>query len=133
MAIWRPTASSRDGGFDPTYRFATSWILPPAVLFFVRATLSLYAFTTQFFIFGWNGTHGRGVDSGHSFSYFTILTYWGLAFYYAFAALHTGSYWLKGRPLLDQWPKALQIAHSIFYTTVTTFPFIVTGEGLRQP
>lgn len=127
MAIWRTSAPSRDGSFDPTHRFATSWILPPAVLFVARALLSLYAFVTQFFIFGWNGTHGKGGDSGRSFSFFTILTYWGLAFYFAFAALHTGSYWLTGKPFLNRWARPLQWAHSAFYSTIVVYPFIVTG------
>ncbi|KAF1966198.1 hypothetical protein BU23DRAFT_332563 [Bimuria novae-zelandiae CBS 107.79] len=127
MAIWRPSPAARDGGFDPTYRFATSWVFTPAVLFFARALLSLYAFATIFYIFGWNGTHGRGVDTGRSFSYFTQLTYWGLAFYYAFAALHTGSYWLTGRPLLNRWWGPLRWAHSAFYSTIVIYPFIVTA------
>jgi hypothetical protein len=113
---------------DPTYRFATSWILSPALLFCIRALLSLYAFATLFTIFGWNGTHGNSEQSRRSFSYFTNLTYWGLAFYYAFAAVHTGSYWLTGKPFLARWPKALQIAHSMFYSTVVIYPFIVTSE-----
>ncbi|KAJ4351566.1 uncharacterized protein N0V89_006909 [Didymosphaeria variabile] len=127
MAPWTRKTSGRDGGFDPTYRFATSWIVSPAVLFFARALLSLYAFATQFYIFGWNGTHGRGVDTGHSFSYFTILTYWGLAFYFAFAALHTGSYWLTGKPFLHRWIAPLRWAHSAFYSTIVVYPFIVTA------
>lgn len=127
MPIWRSSTSSPEGGFDPTYRFATSWILPPALLCFTRALLSLYAFATLFFILGWNGTHGRNADSGRSFSYFTILTYWGLAFYFAFAALHTGSYWLTGRPFLNRWISPLRWAHSAFYSTIVVYPFIVTG------
>src|ERR1700743_1200459 len=67
--------------FDPTYRYATSWILPPAALFFIRALLSLYAFVTILFVIGWDGTHFG--TAGQTFSYFTHLTYWGLAFYNA--------------------------------------------------
>lgn len=111
--------------FDPTYRFTTSWILSPAALFFVRALLSTYAFVTIFFILGYDGTHGG--KAGQTFSYFTSLTYWGLAFYYLFAALHTGWYWQKGKPLLANWPRPLQEAHSAFYTTITVFPFLVTS------
>jgi hypothetical protein len=114
--------------FDPTQRFVTSWILSPALLFGVRALLSLYAFTTLFTIFGWNGSHGMSDQSRYSFSYFTHLTYWGLAFYFAFAAIHTGSYWLKGTSFLSRWPRALQVAHSMFYSTVVVYPFIVTSK-----
>jgi hypothetical protein len=116
------------GVFDPTHRFVTSWILPPAVLFGLRTLLAVYAFTTLFTIFGWNGTHGRSRESQHSFSFFTNLTYWGLAFYYAFSAAHTGSYWLTGVPFLARWPKTLQVAHSMFYTTIVVYPWIVTSK-----
>ncbi|KAF9739362.1 hypothetical protein PMIN01_01996 [Paraphaeosphaeria minitans] len=126
MAICKRQTSGREGAFDPTYRFSTSWILPPAVIFFARALLSLYAFATLFYIFGWNGTHGRDIDSRRSFSFFTILTYWGLAFYFAFAAAHTGSYWLTGRPFLNRWYAPLRWAHSAFYSTIAVYPFIVT-------
>jgi hypothetical protein len=128
MAIGTRLLSPYVGIFDPTNRFATSWILPPALLFGFRALLSLYAFVTLFTIFGWNGSHGRSEESRHSFSFFTNLTYWGLAFYEAFAAIHTASYWLTGTPLLARWPKALQIAHSMFYSTIVVYPFIVTSK-----
>ncbi|KAG5937627.1 hypothetical protein E4U53_008169 [Claviceps sorghi] len=69
-----------------------------------------------------------------SFSYFTVLTYWGLAFYFAVSAVHTLSYArrLARRPqsptcLLDALPRALQALHSLFYTTVVTLPFLVTA------
>lgn len=112
--------------FDPTYRFSTSWLLPPTALFAFRALLSLYSFTTIFTIFGWYGSHGLVEASHRSFSYFTNLTYWGLAFYFAFSAAHTVSYWLTGAPLLARWPQVLQALHSIFYSTVIIFPWLVT-------
>jgi hypothetical protein len=98
------------------------------VLFCFRALLALYAFVTLFTIFGWNGSHGMADASRHSFSFFTVLTYWGLAFYYAFAAIHTGSYCFTGVSFLSRWPRALQIAHSMFYSTIVVYPFIVTSE-----
>ncbi|KAI4636148.1 uncharacterized protein J4E92_000146 [Alternaria infectoria] len=125
MAIGQRITAPYAGLFDPT-RFVTSWILPPAALFAIRALLAIYAFTTLFFIFGWNGTHGRSDASQQSFSFFTVLTYWGLAFYYAFAAVHTGSYWFTGTSFLARWPKALQVAHSMFYSTIVVYPWIVT-------
>ena len=128
MAFGARLIAPYKGDIDPSHRFATSWILSPALLFFLRALLSLYAFATLFAIFGWNGSHGMSDESRHTFSYFTHLTYWGLAFYYAFAAIHTGTYWLTGTPLLARWPKALQIAHSMFYSTVVIYPWIVTSK-----
>lgn len=129
MPIWRRSASSSEA-FDSTFRYETSWFLSPALLFGLRAFLSLYAFTTIFTIFGWNGTHGRSTDSEHSFSFFTNLTYWGLAFYFLVSALHTCSYWLTGTPFLARWPKPLQIAHGMFYSTIVVYPWIVTGKRL---
>lgn len=128
MAIGQRITAPYAGLFDPT-RFVTSWILPPAALFAIRALLAIYAFTTLFFIFGWNGTHGRSDASQQSFSFFTVLTYWGLAFYYAFAAVHTGSYWFTGTSFLARWPKALQVAHSMFYSTIVVYPWIVTSKS----
>jgi hypothetical protein len=133
MAIWKRLTASYTGQFDPTHRFETSWILPPGVLFGARALLSLYAFVTLFTIFGWNGAHGRQEDSQRTFSYFTHLTYWGLAFYFAFSAAHTGSYWLTGTPFLARWPKWLQVAHSMFYSTIVVYPWIVTGQFDPSP
>jgi hypothetical protein len=131
MSFWKrstPTATREAAGFDPSFRFETSWIIPPSALFALRALLSCYAFVTLFTIFGWNGSHGQSSASEHSFSYFTNLTYWGLAFYHAFGAAHTGSYWLTGTPLLARWPRVLQVAHSMFYSTVVVYPWIVTGK-----
>ncbi|USP78912.1 alpha beta hydrolase fold-1 protein [Curvularia clavata] len=125
MAIGHRITAPYAGQFDPT-RFVTSWALPPSLLFGYRALLALYAFTTLFTIFGWNGTHGRSEESRHSFSFFTNLTYWGLAFYYAFSAVHTASYWLTGTSFLARWPKPLQVAHSMFYSTIVVYPWIVT-------
>lgn len=127
MAIGQRITAPYAGPFDPT-RFVTSWVLPPSLLFGYRALLALYAFTTLFTIFGWNGTHGRSEESQHSFSFFTNLTYWGLAFYYAFSAAHTGSYWLTGKSFLARWPKVLQVMHSMFYSTIVVYPWIVTSK-----
>jgi hypothetical protein len=133
MAIGSRLTASYRGRFDPTHRYETSWVLSPGVLFAIRALLSLYAFVTLFTTFGWNGAHGRSDDSRRSFSFFTNLTYWGLAFYNAFSALHTGTYWLTGTPLLARWPRSLQIAHSMYYSTVVVYPFIVTGKSNASP
>lgn len=128
MAVGARLAAPYTTPFDPTHRFTTSWILSPLVLFCFRALLALYAFVTLFTIFGWNGAHGMAASSRDSFSFFTVLTYWGLAFYYAFAAVHTGSYYFTGVSFLARWPRALQVAHSMFYSTIVVYPFIVTSE-----
>lgn len=64
--------------------------------------------------------------SRNSFSYFTHLTYWGLAFYFLASATHTFTYARSGVPLLARFPRPLQALHSAFYTTVVVYPFIVT-------
>jgi hypothetical protein len=56
-----------------------------------------------------------------------VLCYWGTSFYFLFAALHTFSYALHGgTPLLNRFPRPLQALHYLFYSTITTFPFLVT-------
>lgn len=112
--------------FDPSDRYTTSWLLPPAIFACLRLFLSIYAFTTIFFIFGWNGSHNRAQKSTQSFSYFTNLTYWGLAFYFLFSALHTFSYARAGRSWLQSWHRPFQAAHAIFYSSIITYPFLVT-------
>lgn len=113
--------------FDPTHRYTTSWILPPLVLAIIRIVISIYAFTTTFFILGWEGVHERHFENRLYHSYFTHLTYWGLAFYFLFSSLHTFRYVLTGASWLQRWPVALQIAHAVFYTTIVTFPILVTA------
>lgn len=89
----------------------------------------LYAFVARFFIIGWTCAHdslGGCKAVRQSFSYFTDLTYWGISFYFLVAAVHTLAYALTSRPLLDRFPRSLQALHSLLYTTVVTFPFLVT-------
>ena len=112
--------------FDPSHTYTTSWLLPPLLLALLRSLLSLYAFVTIFTIFGYNDSHHQAVTNRQWFSYFTHLTYVGLAFYFLFSAIHTWSYWRTGKAFLESWPRPLQALHALFYTTVVTFPFLVT-------
>ena len=113
--------------FDPTHRFVTSWLLPPIALALIRLLLSLYVFTTIFFVFGWDDSHHQSIAVRQSFSYFTDLGYWGLGFYLLLSSLHTFSYLYTGSPWLQRWPRPLQGAHSLLYTTIVTFPILVTA------
>lgn len=118
-------------GVDPTtddkHHFETSWILPPAILAGLRGLISLYIFTSIFVFWGWFGTHNDHASIGHSFSYFTWLTYWGIGFYMLFATIHTAFYARTGHSvLLDRWPRAFRVLHSLLYVTITTYPFLVT-------
>ena len=114
----------------PSYveRLCTSWLLPPLCFFTLRATISLYAFVLLFTRIGYDSTHGEKLEVQQSFSYFTVLGYWGIAFYFAFAAAHTASYAFRGRAWLQSWPGVLKWLHSTFYASITAFPFVVTGR-----
>ncbi|KAK3362653.1 hypothetical protein B0T25DRAFT_11725 [Lasiosphaeria hispida] len=114
--------------WDPSHRFETSWLLSPWALFFVRALFSLYIFVTIVFILAWRCTFSTNhcTSSEEQFSYFTVLAYWGLGFYFLAAAVHTFTYARSGIALLDRWPRPLQALHSAYYTTVVVYPFVVT-------
>ncbi|KHN94563.1 FAR-17a/AIG1-like protein [Metarhizium album ARSEF 1941] len=115
--------------FDPTNRFETSWLLPPWMLLACRALISIYIFTTLFFIMGYtcsDASLGGCLAVRRSFSYFTVITFWGLGFYFAVSSVHTLTYVLRRRPLLASFPRPLQALHSLFYTSVVTLPFLVT-------
>lgn len=124
MGVW--DAGSRCL-FDAV-RYSTSWLLPVPILFGARALIALYIFISQIVLLALDTPQG----ARDSFRYFTVLSYWGLAFYYTFAALHTWTYWSSGRPMLARWHGALQVAHVALYTSVTTFPFIVTSECIPR-
>jgi hypothetical protein len=56
-----------------------------------------------------------------------VLCYWGAAFYFLIASIHTFSYALNGgTPLLNQFPRPLQALHYLFWSSITTYPFLVT-------
>lgn len=112
-------------------RLCISWILPIWTLFTYRTLVSLYAFVGLLFTIAWRCTQETCMQAERSFSYFTVLGYWGLAFYHAFAAAHTASYALRGTPWLASWPKWTRYLHSVFYATVTVFPYIVTGLSVH--
>ncbi|KAH8682162.1 hypothetical protein BX600DRAFT_35208 [Xylariales sp. PMI_506] len=121
-----------DDVWDPSHRFETSWLLPPYALFAIRALFCAYAFFVLFFNLGWQCTHPAAgyayacQASAESFSYFTILTYWGIAFYLLAASIHTFTYARYGSPLIDRFPRFLQVLHSFYYSTITSYPFLVT-------
>ncbi|KAH8597550.1 hypothetical protein B0O99DRAFT_650909 [Bisporella sp. PMI_857] len=113
--------------WDPSHRFETSWLLPPWVLFGIRALISLYGFTVLLFNIFWNIARHDTPAAQLSFSYFTVLTYWGISFYFAASAIHTFTYARHGgTPFLNRFPRPLQALHYLFYTTITTYPILVT-------
>ena len=112
--------------FDQDNRFTTSFFLPNLVFALLRLLISLFAFTSIFFIFGWDSTHGQNLEARRWFAYFTNLNFIGLAFYFLFAGLHSLSFSLRGRSWLNGWPRILQAAHSILYSTAVVYPPLVT-------
>ncbi|KIW14785.1 hypothetical protein PV08_07570 [Exophiala spinifera] len=108
------------------YPFTTSWLLPPFALALVRLLLFTYCLATVLTNWIYDGVHSASYLIGQEFSYFTVLTYWGILFYSLVAGVHTLVYALRGRSWLESWPRALQALHSFFYTTVVTLPFLVT-------
>jgi hypothetical protein len=110
--------------FDPDFRFVTSWLLRPKWLAAWRLTLSLYAFVTMFTELGLDGWP----TNAQSFSYFTDLTYWGLAFYMLVSGFHTAMFARSGGVSypLQRWPRVAQAAHMCFYTCNIVFPPVVT-------
>ena len=89
---------------------------------------SLYVFVALFTIIGINCTAAAThcAAAGARFSYFTVLTYWGLGFYFLAAAIHTLAYALTGASPLARLPRLLQAAHVALRTTIVVFPFVVT-------
>lgn len=109
-------------------RFASASILfAPIGLAIVRTLFSFYIFVAIITKLSYYAAQHENSLDGQDFSYFTSLTYWGLGFYFAFASLHTWSFARTGVPLIQRWPAVLKQLHSILYTTIVVFPFIVTS------
>jgi hypothetical protein len=132
-----------ESGFDPNKTFVRSHFVSPLVLASIRAVMSIYSFTTIITCYAWLahktatiGLKDVNIGSykiqqsdaaiGQSFSFFTYLTFWSLGFYFLVSSVHTFVYAFRQRTWLDNWPKALQLAHSVYYSGVTSFPFLVT-------
>ena len=118
-------------------RLITSWLLPPLPLALIRLLIALYIFTTLFATIGIEVAVGAASAAGSSFTYFTILGYWGLGFYFLVAGGHTVVYAVRGRCGLAEaegraW-EVLRAAHGALYATVTVFPFVVTSRSCAFP
>lgn len=109
-----------------TRSFTTSWLLPPLLLALLRLLIFTYALATQLANWIYDSTVGSARDIGREFSYFTVLTFWGILFYFLIAGVHTLVYSIQGRTWLDSWPWPLQELHSFFYTSIVTLPILVT-------
>jgi hypothetical protein len=124
--------------------FVTSWLMPQYALAVIRLMISIYIVTSISYSYAYFAKHkitfhlqdialepitfqvgAEGIRQ--SFSYFTYESYWSQSFYFFFAALHTFDSARKGNAFLDYWPRPLQVMHSVFYSCVTAFPFLVSA------
>ncbi|KAF2854991.1 hypothetical protein T440DRAFT_504498 [Plenodomus tracheiphilus IPT5] len=132
-----------NSGFDPTYSFVRSHFISSRALACIRATLCIYSFTTLITCYSWlanqtatmhlkdvnipSYTIQQGSDAiGQSFSFFTYLTFWSLGLYFLASSIHTFTYAFTQQTWLHKWPKPLQLAHSLYYSSITSFPLLVT-------
>ncbi|KDQ49594.1 hypothetical protein JAAARDRAFT_42703 [Jaapia argillacea MUCL 33604] len=114
--------------FDNDQALVTSPLFSPLTLGFIRLALAVYTFTTCVVVVTWEGVNAHSTRNFGYFSYFTDLSYIGLCAYFwassvqtlAFASRREKSYPLQG------WPRVFQFLHVLLYSTVTTFPIIVT-------
>jgi hypothetical protein len=130
-------------GFDSNNTFVRSHFVSPLVLACIRAILSLYSFTTIITCYAWLAHKTATIKLkdvnigsytiqqsdaaiGQSFSFFTYLTFWSLGFYFLVSSVHTFMYACRQRTWLHNWPKPFQLAHSLYYSCTTSFPFLVT-------
>ncbi|GAM37842.1 hypothetical protein TCE0_033f08101 [Talaromyces pinophilus] len=120
------TLFGADPALDSLHPYETSWLLPPILLGLIRSIIAIYIFFCIVYIFIYDATHNDSVAIGQSFSFFTFLNFWGMGFYFAVSAVHTLLYAATGRSvILDKLPRVFRGLHALFYTCVTTFPFLV--------
>lgn len=119
---------SSKGSFDPTYRFSTSWLVSSVTLFAIRALFSLYTFIFLFYAIGTDIQANRPRRALETLTFFPWLSYWGLAIYFAVSAFHTFSYARWGKPPFARWHGTLQQLHSLLYTTIVVFPWLITSR-----
>ncbi|GAB7341490.1 hypothetical protein MBLNU457_7719t1 [Dothideomycetes sp. NU457] len=114
------------------HRFSTSWLLPSYALGALRLLIALYIFLTLSIVLGIVSIQWHNPSlAGTQFTYFTVLTYWGLGFYFLVSGVHSIVYAATGRNLLERGGEGklmgvLRWLHASLYASVTVFPFIVT-------
>ncbi|KAJ3475221.1 hypothetical protein NLI96_g11975 [Meripilus lineatus] len=112
--------------FDPEHSLVTSPFFSPLVLAIIRLTLALYALITVLVILIWDATKLHVAE--RYFSYFTSLSYIGLLAYFWASGVQTLAFALRGGKSypLQRWPRTLQFLHMLLYSTIVTFPLVVT-------
>ncbi|KAF8337141.1 hypothetical protein F5887DRAFT_1106899 [Amanita rubescens] len=114
--------------FDPNLSFFSSPFFSHHILASIRLFLAFYTLLTLIVAIIWAATNLHNANS--FFSYFTHLSYIGLCAYLFASGVQTMIYaWCpfkKGSLVLREWPRFLQFLHVWLYTTVVTFPIVVT-------
>ncbi|EIW75925.1 hypothetical protein CONPUDRAFT_85151 [Coniophora puteana RWD-64-598 SS2] len=112
--------------FDPEHRLVTSPVLPSIVLGVLRLLFAIYTLVTVSYVLHY--TVAVNGSATYFFPYFTDLTYTGICSYFWASSVQTLAYALTGKKMypLQRWPRVLQVLHLILWSTITTFPFIVT-------
>ena len=131
--------------YDAAHSFVRSSFIPTIALALLRLLISIYAFSTIVVGYTWQAYNlsylnlkdvnihsylviSNQIAIGRSFSYFTWLCFWSQAFYFLVSGAHTLVFSRRGRTWLhdERCPTVLQLCHSLWYTTVTTYPFLVS-------
>ncbi|PGG98244.1 hypothetical protein GX51_06892 [Blastomyces parvus] len=122
------TLMGADPAHDSLHHFETSWLFRPLVFGILRLTIFFYCLLATIIAFSILIAKGEGILDLRSFSYFTSLSFVGVTFYFLVAGIHTLLYARRGRSVLfDKWPRWLRALHSLFYTTIVCFPFVVVA------
>jgi hypothetical protein len=118
------TLFGADPALNSLHPYETSWLLSPGLFAGLRGLVGVYLWATIIVIYSWDSAHGE--STRQSFSYFTYLNMWGMAFYFLVAFIHTVLYAYTGRSVIfDKIPRVFRGLHSFYYTCNTTLPILV--------
>jgi len=110
--------------FDKELFWVTSWAFPPRAYAGIRALLAVYSLVASIVDLS------IGAASGGQFTYFsffTNLSYIGLVSWFWASAVQTIAFAFresKAYPL-QRWPRFLRLLHSVLFSTIAVYPFIV--------
>jgi len=133
--------------FDEQLKFVTSNVFPPWWLACIRLLLALYTLVVSVVILVWEAEEEGGTVDSY-FSYFTNLSYIGICAYFFASGVQTFAY-ARNRRLnnnhqgadnknnldsdseycyypLQRWPWISRYLHGLLFSTIVTFPILVT-------
>ncbi|KAG8844560.1 hypothetical protein FRB91_002532 [Serendipita sp. 411] len=124
--------------FDAGYRLVTSGTVKPWVLFLIRLLLAIWSVAAGLAHIILSQAVLDEIPFKQYYVYFTRLTFIGLTSYFCAAAFHSGFFVLSLRQLkkgeatrapwypLQKWGRVLQFLHLALFSTIITYPIIVT-------